>query len=191
MVHTATMIYFTIMQKLPPWVEGQAQPTPKELIEAIKRHAPTTSATNIATDDVRLLSFHPEAYTPAYMHTRFTSITDSRAHDDEWRRLMTCRDPHDTHRVSSFNSRFKELSPNYRFTKGSLTAEWDGRFLVRTWPVSCTFPTLTSDSFPVAHRPSDIPEYSQQWTLSQHHRRRFHPAFPAVVASAGTLLPQT
>lgn len=64
-------------------------------------------------------------FAPDYVHVKLPSLARSESWDDQFARLTGCWDPFEM---------TKELGmPKFAWTKGSLSGEWDGRFVVSTF----------------------------------------------------------
>lgn len=129
--HAAVQLCLAREDRLPVFQQGAVQLTPEELINSALSQGFFPSATTLADTraglppfvDYRTGRYARDAYTPDYMRLKFACTVDSRRWDNEWARLVGCRDP--------FVSMTRSVDvPKYRWTPGRMTGEWDGRFMI-------------------------------------------------------------
>ncbi|KAG8898460.1 hypothetical protein FRB99_007427 [Tulasnella sp. 403] len=127
--HSATLRYFSLVQVRPMFDDSYPYPQDHELIAHFDHFesahgnfggCPSVLSRLQNPDDVEFLK-GKRNFAPHYVLLRLASLTRSHAWDDDWARLRSCRDPF---RMT------KELGyPRYRWTRGTLSGEWDGRFM--------------------------------------------------------------
>ncbi|KAG9047166.1 hypothetical protein FS837_002900 [Tulasnella sp. UAMH 9824] len=184
--HAAVQLCLAQEDRLPMFQHGAVQPTNEQLLSMAFSHGFFPSAMTLVDQrpglppfvDHRAGRVARDAYTPDYMRLKFPCIVDSRRWDNEWARLVGCRDP--------LMSVPKSVDvPTYRWTPGRMTGEWDGRFMISNLesynrllealqPIPTNHPHLDE---PVREYPVNILEEVhrlhnfQSWSIVEYHHR--------------------
>ncbi|KAG8929120.1 hypothetical protein FRC01_004854 [Tulasnella sp. 417] len=184
--HAAVQLCLAQEDRLPMFQHGHVQPTNDQLLNQAFSHGLFPSAMTLADPRSDLPPFFDrragrvarDAYTPDYMRVKFPCIVDSRRWDNEWARLVGCRDP-----LASI-PKSVDL-PTYRWTPGRMTGEWDGRFMI---PALESYNRLLDALQPLptnhVHMGEPVREYPvnileevhrlhnfQSWSIVEYHHR--------------------
>ncbi|KAG8937125.1 hypothetical protein FRC02_006325 [Tulasnella sp. 418] len=160
----ATLFHVVIYSQRPSYNPNVPYPTDEQLLEIARQAGgATTSSTLMTEDDIWRVTNSRIPYAPDHLQVNLNSILDSRRHDDDFYRHISCRDPYATG-----VQRYAPLMRPYRFTRGSLAGEWDGRFLIINRMLHQR--VMSGEAGPLNILEEGNPlQNLQAWRIQEHH----------------------
>lgn len=170
--HAATLLYFSRMQKLPFNAPNQPAQSPQEHLTFLnhleqKKGLVYSSSTYVAGLDVASMGLEgveellrgKRNFAPDYVHVKLPSVSRSEGWDDQFARLTGCWNPFEM---------VKELGmPKFAWTKGCLSGDWDGRFVL---PDMDTYRNVMTGSNPLnTLEESFVLQDPQSWHIDEHY----------------------
>ncbi|KAG8961278.1 hypothetical protein FRC00_012774 [Tulasnella sp. 408] len=172
--HAATLLYFSRMQKLPFNVPGQPAQTPQEHLTFLNHlernkglvYSGSTffagldmASTNMGLEGVEELLRGKRNFAPDYVHVKLPSLARSETWDDQFARLTGCWNPFEM---------VKELGmPKFAWTKGCLSGDWDGRFVL---PDMDTYRNIMQGANPLnTLEEAFVLQDPQSWHIEEHY----------------------
>ncbi|KAG8956606.1 hypothetical protein FRC04_000084 [Tulasnella sp. 424] len=172
--HAATLLYFSRMQRLPFNAPNEPAQSPQEHLGFLNYQEQNKGlvysgstfiagldvvSNNMGLEGVESLLRGKRNFAPDYVHVKLPSLARSESWDDQFARLTGCWNPFEM---------TKELGmPKFAWTKGSLSGEWDGRFVL---PDMDTYRNVMTGSNPLnTLEESFVLQDPQSWTIEEHY----------------------